>query len=51
MLEKLNEFEEAMKSAVEWFENNCNPHQKIVIGFGKVVLVSEDMGYPVEIKD
>lgn len=24
----IKDFKEAMKTAVEWFQKNCNPHQK-----------------------
>ena len=47
--EKLKEFEAAMKSAVEWFQKNCNPHQRIIIEAGRVELVSGEMVFPVEI--
>ena len=49
--EKLEEFEQAMKTAVEWFQKNCNPHQRIIIEMGGVELVSGDMAFPVEIPD
>ena len=48
---KVDEFEEAMKSAVEWFQKNCNPHQKIIIDNDRVELVSGEMGFPVTPED
>ena len=44
----MEEFQEAMKTAVEWFKKNCNPHQKIIISGDGVELVSGKMGFPVE---
>lgn len=49
--EKLKEFEAAMKTAVEWFRENCNPHQRIIIEADGVELVSGEMAFPVEIKE
>lgn len=49
--EKLKEFEAAMKTAVEWFRANCNPHQRIIIESDRVELVSGEMAFPVEIVD
>lgn len=45
------EFEKAMESAVKWFNENCNPHQKIIIEVGGVELVSGDMAFTTEIPD
>jgi len=45
------EFTEATRPAVEWFNENCNPHQKIIIEMGGVELVSGEMAYPTEIPD
>ncbi len=41
-------FKEAMKTAVEWFQKNCNPHQKIIISGDGVEMVSGEMAFPVE---
>lgn len=49
--EKLKEFEAAMETAVKWFQENCNPHQRIIIESDGVELVSGEMAFPVEIKD
>lgn len=49
--EKLKEFETAMKSAVEWFQKNCNSHQRIIIEAEGVELVSGEMAFPVKIAD
>lgn len=48
---ELKKFQKAMEPAVKWFQENCNPHQKIIIENGRVELVSADMGYPTEIPD
>ena len=42
-LEVKKEFTEATRPAVEWFNENCNPHQKIIIEMGGVELVSGEM--------
>lgn len=44
----MKEFQEAMKTAVEWFQKNCNPNQKIIISGDRVELVSGEMAFPVE---
>lgn len=44
----IKDFKEAMKTAVEWFQKNCNPHQKIIISGDGVEMVSEEMAFPVE---
>ena len=44
----MKEFQEAMKTAVEWFQKNCNPHQKIIISGDGAELVSGEMGFPIE---
>lgn len=49
--EKLREFEEVMKPAVDWFQKNCNPHQRIIIEMDGVELVSGEMAFPCEIPD
>lgn len=50
-LEVKKDFTEATAPAVEWFKENCNPHQRIIIEMGGVELVSGEMGYPTEIPD
>ncbi len=45
------EFKKAMKPAVEWFQKNCNPHQRIIIEMDGVELVSGEMAFPVEVQD
>ena len=47
----LKEFEMAMQLAVEWFQKNCNPHQRIIIEADGVELVSGEMAFPVEVPD
>lgn len=47
----LKEFENAMKSAVEWFQKNCNPHQRIIIESDGVELVSGEMAFHIEVED
>ena len=51
--ERMNkeEFEKAMESAVKWFNENCNPHQRIIIEMGGVELVSGEMAFTTEIPD
>lgn len=49
--DKLKEFEKAMKTAVEWFRKNCNPHQRIIIEMDGVELVSGEMAFPCEVPD
>nr|DAD95004.1 MAG TPA: hypothetical protein [Siphoviridae sp. ctGfF74]DAG85401.1 MAG TPA: hypothetical protein [Caudoviricetes sp.] len=44
----MKDFKEAMKTAVEWFQKNCNPHQKIIISGDDVEMVSGEMAFPVE---
>ena len=48
---KITDFKEAMLPAVEWFCNNCNPHQRIIIEADGVELVSGEMGFPVKVVD
>ena len=50
-LEVKKEFAEATRPAVEWFNENCNPHQRIIIEMGGVELVSGEMACPTEIPD
>lgn len=49
--EKLKEFESAMETAVKWFQENCNPYQRIIIEFDCVELVGGEMSFPVVVKD
>ena len=51
MPEKLKEFENNMKTAVEWYRKNCNPNQSIVIDNYGVRLVSDEMFLPIKEKD
>lgn len=48
MKDDMKEFQEAMEAAVEWFQKNCNPHQKVIISCDGVELVSGEMYFPVE---
>lgn len=45
------DFEDAMRPAVEWFQNNCNTHQRIIIEMDGVELVSGEMAFPVDVPD
>lgn len=45
------DFEDAMRPAVEWFQKNCNPHQRIIIEMDGVELVSGEMAFPVDVPD
>lgn len=47
----MDEFEKATDPAVQWFKENCNPHQRIIIEMDGVELVSGEMGYPTDIPD
>lgn len=47
----LEQFKKAMQPAVEWFQKNCNPHQRIIIEMDGVELVSGEMAFPVEVPD
>ena len=51
--ERMNkdEFKKAMEPAVKWFNENCNPHQKIIIEMGGEELVSGEMAFSAEILD
>ncbi len=40
---EIEKFKEAIKPAIEWFNKNCNPYQKIIIENGSVELVSCDI--------
>lgn len=46
-----DEFIEAMQPAIEWFNKNCNPHQRIIIEAGSVELLSGDMAFRFEVVD
>lgn len=49
-LEKRNilfDFQQAVMPAIEWFHDNCNPHQKIIIDSCGAELVSGEIGIPV----
>lgn len=49
--EDMKEFEKAMKPAVDWFNEHCNPNQRIIIEAGNVELLGGEMGFPFEIAD
>lgn len=48
---KKEEFKKATESAVKWFNENCNPHQRIIIEMGGVELVSGEMAFQTEVLD
>lgn len=48
---RISDFKEAMAPAIEWFKENCNPHQRIIIEADGVELVSGEMAFPVEVVD
>jgi len=48
---KKEEFKKATESAVKWFNENCNPHQRIIIEMGGVELVSGEMAFETEVFD
>lgn len=48
---KKEEFKKATESAVKWFNENCNPHQRIIIEMGGVELVSGEMAFKTEVFD
>lgn len=47
----LREFKNVMSPAVEWFQKNCNPHQRIIIEMDGAELVSGEISFPVEVPD
>lgn len=49
--QNMEEFMEVMKPAVEWFQKNCNPYQRIIIEMDGVELVSGEMAFHVEVPD
>ena len=51
MKDDMKEFQKAIETAVEWFQKNCNPHQKIIISGDGVELVSGEIAFPVESMD
>ena len=46
-----DDFRKAIAPAIEWFKQNCDPHQMIIIENGIVRLTSDDIGIPFEIND
>lgn len=49
--EEMNEFEKVMEPAVRWFNEHCNPNQRIIIEAGNVEILGGQMGFPFEIPD
>lgn len=50
-LPDMEEFKKAMEPAIRYFQNNCNPHQRIIIEMDGAELVSGEMAYSVEVPD
>lgn len=47
----LEEFEKALRPAVEWLHKNGCPHDRIIVEYDGVELVSGEMAFPVEVPD
>ncbi|MCD8397567.1 MAG: hypothetical protein LUD12_10390 [Lachnospiraceae bacterium] len=45
------EFEKAVRPAIEWLQKNGDPHYKIIIQQDYAELVSGELGFPVDPPD
>ena len=50
-MDRMKELEEATKLAIKWLQEFGNPHQKIIISYDRVDVISEDTGFPVKADD
>lgn len=50
-LPKMGGFKKAAQPLIEWVNQNCNPHEKVVIEMGYAQLISEEMGFSFEVPD
>lgn len=50
-LPNMEEFKKAVKPLIEWRNANCDPHEKVVVEMGRIMLVSEEMGFTLEVPD
>lgn len=50
-LPNMEEFKESAQTLIEWVNNNCCPHEKVIVEMGRAVLISEEMGFTFEIPD
>lgn len=44
-------FEEAIAPAIDWYKQNCDPHQMIIIEAGVARLTNDEFGVPFEVSD
>ena len=45
---KYGELREVFKGAIEWVENNLNPHQQLIITLDGIKIVSDDYFEPIK---
>ena len=50
-LPNMEEFKKAVQPLIEWINENCNPHEKVVVEMGKAMVISEEMGFTFEVPD
>ena len=50
-LQNMEEFKESAQTLIEWPNNDCCPHEKVIVEMGRAVLISEEMGFTFEIPD
>lgn len=46
--EKMKSFEEAIQPLFKWMEENCTPHDKVIVDTMNAELVSGEIGIPSE---
>ena len=49
--ELMKELEELVKPLSEWLSDNYDPHCSIIIQYGRVTVVRDEIGIPLEVKD
>lgn len=47
----IDELEKVTSDVVKWMNENCNPHQILVIRQGHVTLLSDEVSFPTEVPD
>lgn len=50
-LPDMDGFKKAAQPLIEWVNENCDPHEKVVVEMGYAQLISEEMGFSFEIPD
>lgn len=50
-LPDMDGFKKAVKPIIEWINENCDPHEKVVVEMGSAQLISAEMGFTFEIPD